>query len=170
MQINRLSESDAHAELDPLVALLADTVNTGASVGFLRPLDAAVARAYWCDVCAAVGKGARILLVGRVGGEVVGSVQLELCAKPNGLHRAEVQKLIVLSRFRRRGVATSLMQAIEAEARAAARSLLVLDTEAKSAGEPFYESLHWQRVGSIPNYALSTDGVPTPNAIYYKLI
>ncbi|HEX3704338.1 MAG TPA: hypothetical protein VHU82_13480 [Vicinamibacterales bacterium] len=32
------------------------------------------------------------------------------------------------------------------------------------------ESLYWQRVGSIPDCALSPDGVPTPNTIYDKLI
>jgi acetyltransferase len=155
--ITRLTASDARAERDRLIALLADTVNHGASVGFLRPLDAALA----CD---------RILLVARSGGEIVGSVQLDLATRQNGVHRAEVQKLIVLSRCRRQGIASALMQAIEGEAHRAARSLLVLDTEARSGAEPFYESLQWQRVGSIPDFALNTDGVPTPNTIYYKMI
>src|SRR6266516_3464424 len=165
--ITRLTESEARAQLDRLIALLADTVNNGASVGFLRPLDPNLAREYWQDVCAAVGKGTKILLVARIDDDIVGSVQLDLSTKQNGMHRAEVQKLIVLSRHRRRGIASELMLAIEREARAAARSLLVLDTEARSGAELFYESLEWHRIGSIPNFALSTDGVPTPNVIYY---
>ena len=168
VHITRLTESDARAHLATLIALLADTVNSGASVGFLRPLDAGLARAYWQDILAAVGRGTRILLIARVDGEIAGSVQLDLCEKQNGGHRGEVQKLIVRSQQRRQGIATELMRAIEAEARAAARSLLVLDTEAGSAAVPFYESLDWIRVGSIPDFALSTDGVPTPNVIYYK--
>jgi GNAT superfamily N-acetyltransferase len=76
----------------------------------------------------------------------------------------------VRSYYRRQGIASDLMHAIEREARAAARSLLVLDTEARSGAEPFYEMLQWQRVGSIPGFALNTDGVPTPNTIYYKMI
>jgi acetyltransferase len=168
--ITRLTASDARAERDRLIALLADTVNHGASVGFLRPLDAALACDYWNEVCAAVERGTRILLVARSGGEIVGSVQLDLATRQNGVHRAEVQKLIVLSRCRRQGIASALMQAIEGEAHRALRSLLVLDTEARSGAEPFYESLQWQRVGSIPDFALNTDGVPTPNTIYYKMI
>jgi GNAT superfamily N-acetyltransferase len=170
IDIARLTESDARAHLDQLVAVLTDTVDHGASVGFLRPLDASLARDYWHDVIAAVGRGTRILLIARIGDDLVGSVQLDLATRPNGLHRAEVQKLIVLSRHRRRGIASALMRAIEGEARAAARWLLVLDTEARSGAEPFYESLQWQRVGSIPNFALNTDGVPTPNTIYYKML
>jgi ribosomal protein S18 acetylase RimI-like enzyme len=168
--ITRLTESDARDRLASLVELLADTVNAGASVGFLRPLDAELARRYWQDVLTAVGQGTRILLIACVDDEIVGSVQLDLCGKQNGGHRAEVQKLIVRSRQRRQGIATELMDAIEREARAADRSLLVLDTEAGSAAVPFYEALQWQRVGSIPAFALSTDGVPTPNVIYYKIL
>jgi acetyltransferase len=168
--IARLSETEARAAIDQLVALLTDTVDHGASVGFLRPLDAVVAGGYWQEVLAGVAKGTKILLAARLDGRIVGSVQLELAQRPNGVHRAEVQKLIVLSGYRRRGVATELMQAIEEEARAARRSLLVLDTESRSGAEPFYESLQWQRAGSIPDFALSTDGVPTPNVIFYKRI
>ena len=168
--ITRLTESDARAHFDRFIALLTDTVDNGASVGFLRPLDVTLARDYWHEVCAAVARGTRILLIARIGHDIVGSVQLDLATRPNGRHRAEVQKLIVWSRYRRQGIATELMHAIEREARAADRSLLVLDTEARSGAEPFYEALQWQRVGSIPGFALNTDGVPTPNTIYYKIL
>jgi acetyltransferase len=170
VDISRLDESGARRHLDDLTALLCDTVDHGASVGFLRPLEQAVAREYWQEVLAAIVKGHRILLLARADGCVAGSVQLDLATRPNGRHRAEVQKLIVLSRYRRQGIARRLMEAIERAARAASRSLLVLDTEAGSGAVPFYEALEWHRVGSIPDFALSTDGVPTPNIIYYKLI
>jgi acetyltransferase len=168
--ITRLTEPAARAALAQLIALLSDTVDHGASVGFLRPLDAGIARDYWEEVFAGVARRTKILLAARSDDRIVGSVQLELAQRPNGVHRAEVQKLVVLSRYRRRGIARELMQALEGEARASRRSLLVLDTEAGSGAEPFYQSLHWQRVGSIPGFALNTDGVPTPNTIYYKLI
>jgi acetyltransferase len=170
VHITRLGESDARAHLDPLMALLADSVNHGASVGFLRPLATRLARDYWLEVFAAVAARTKVLLIARMDGDIAGSVQLELAARPNGRHRAEVQKLIVLTPYRRRGIASALMEAIEGEARASGRSLLVLDTEAQSGAEPFYESLQWQRAGSIPDFALNTDGVPTPNVIYYKKI
>jgi acetyltransferase len=168
--IIRLDASDARRHLDQFVALLADTVDNGASVGFLRPLDAGLARGYWDEVFASMARGTKILLVATSDDQIVGSVQLELATRQNGRHRAEVQKLIVLTRHRRQGIASQLMDAIEREARAAARSLLVLDTEAGSVAEPFYDARQWQRVGSIPNFALSTDGVPTPNIIYCKMI
>ena len=168
--ITRLTAAGARAEIDQFVALLADTVNQGSSVGFLRPMDASIAHAYWEEVFAAVAGGNRILLAARIGDAIVGSVQLDLAMRPNGRHRAEVQKLIVLSSHRRKGIASDLMDAIEGEARTAARTLLVLDTEVGAGAEPFYESMRWQRVGSIPDFALNTDGVPTPNVIYYKML
>lgn len=166
--IIRLSATAAQRYLEDLVLLLEDAVNNGASIGFLRPLKLNAARDYWRDTFNAVAKGGRILLIAKADNHVVGSVQLDLCGKENGSHRAEVQKLFVLTRYRRQGLAKELMDAIEREAYELQRSLLVLDTEAGSGAVPFYESQHWLRVGSVPDYAMSADGVPTPNVIYYK--
>ena len=168
MVIRRLTATEAIAKLDALVRLLTDAVNNGASVGFLRPLAPDRAKAYWEDVFDAVAANTRVSLIATQDDEVIGSVQLDLCGKQNGVHRAEVQKLCVLSHHRRAGIATKLMRAIEAEALQLGKSLLVLDTEAGSGAEYFYDALNWQRVGSIPGFALNTDGVPTANIIYCK--
>ncbi len=168
--IQRIDESEARTHFAAFLDLIDDAVNGGASIGFLRPLDRSLAKDYWEDVFAAIGRGTRLLLVASVGTEIVGSVQLDLCQKQNGIHRAEVQKLLVLTRYRRQGIAAALMHAVEKEAAAAARSLLFLDTEQRSEGEPFYESQQWIRCGSIPGYALSADGVPTANVIFFKAI
>lgn len=170
LDITRLTEADALADIDALIALLTDTVDHGASVGFLRPMDAAIARAYWDEVIDGVARGSKVLLAGRMDDRLVGSVQLEFAGRPNGRHRAEVQKLIVATSHRRRGIAKQLMQVIEREAVVAGRWLLVLDTELGSGAAPLYEALGWQRVGSIPSFATNTDGVPTPNVIYFKKI
>src|SRR5262245_44185941 len=169
-QIFRLAEAEARSRADDFVALLTDVVDHGASVGFLRPLDPAVAREYWEEVFGGLAKGSKILLVARDGDAIVGSVQLELAGRPNGRHRAEVQKLIVSTQYRRKGIATQLMNAIEREAQAAGRWLLILDTEQHSDAEPFYEQHQWIRCGSIPNFAANTDGVPTPNVIFHKML
>jgi acetyltransferase len=169
-EVVRLTAPDVRAQRAALVTLLEDAVNHGASVGFLRPLEPALAEAYWRDVAGTVAAGSRILLAAREAGEVVGSVQLDLSAKQNGRHRAEVQKLLVLARCRRRGIARDLMQEIEAQARQAGRTLLVLDTESGSDAVPFYESQGWERCGSIPDFALSADGVPTANIFYFKRV
>jgi acetyltransferase len=168
--ITRLTAADALARAEPLAALLEDAVNNGASVGFLRPLEPDIARAYWDEAFAAVARGNRILLIAEIDGELVGTAQLDLAMRPNGRHRAEVQKLLVLTRCRRQGIARQLMDAIEREAKTAQRWLLVLDTESHSGAEPFYEALLWIRCGSIPSFALSADGVPTPNVIYHKIV
>jgi acetyltransferase len=93
------------------------------------------------------------LWVAESDGQIIGSVQLELCGKENGRHRAEVQKLLVRSAFRGRGVSTLLMRAAEECARADCRTLLVLDTQAGSVAEAVYRHLGWQPAGQIPDYA-----------------
>jgi acetyltransferase len=154
-----------------LVALLQDAVMHGASLGFLSDIDAVEAGEFWDGVAAAVGQGTRILLVAEDGeGLVLGTVQLDLCMKRNGINRAEVQKLIVHSRARRAGVASALMRAAEAEARRHERGLLFLDTEAGSGAEGVYRALGYTFLGGLPEYACSPDGEWRANAIYYKTL
>src|SRR5437667_11280627 len=74
-----------------LVALLQDSVNSGASVGFLPPLPVEVAEEYWLETLNEVSRGKRVLLVSREGEAVTGAVQLALVTKQPSLHRAEVQ-------------------------------------------------------------------------------
>ncbi len=165
-----LSEEQARPLLPQLVALLQDAVHHGSSVGFLPPLTVETAEAYWLETLSEVGQGKRILLVAGEDGEAQGSVQLALATKQNGLHRAEVQKLIVHTRFRNRGVARSLMASAEEAARAAGRSLLVLDTEQGSTAERLYERCGYTRSGVIPQFALGADGSLITTVVFYKLI
>ena len=152
-----------------LARLLAETVQDGASVGFLAPVQAATAGKYWKGVFDSLGAG-RMLWVAESGGLIVGSVQLELCAKENGLHRAEVQKLFVLPSHRGRGIARRLMDELEAFARSQGRSLLVLDTLAGSGAEAVYRKLGWLRAGEIPHFAADPWGKLFPTVYYYKEI
>lgn len=157
------------APLEGLAAVLIDSVHGGASVGFLAPLTPEAALGYWGQVTAAL-RGPIRLWVAEDEGRVVGSVQLALCEKPNGTHRAEVQKLLVHTEARGKGVASQLMAAIDRFAAANGRTLLYLDTEAGSAAEGVYRHLGWQKTGEIPNYATSPDGAPCATAIYYRLV
>jgi acetyltransferase len=111
--IERLSPEEEPIVLPHLIHLWQDTVASGASVGFLPPLSAEDAQQYWSTVFQDVAQGTRVLLVAREAGRMVGSVQLALVTKPNAWHRAEVQKLFVLSSQRRRGTGRALMQAVE---------------------------------------------------------
>jgi len=165
-----LSEEQARPLLPQLVDLLRDAVHHGSSVGFLPPLTFETAGAYWLETLSEVGQGKRILLVAGEDGEVKGSVQLGLATRQNGLHRAKVQKLLVHTRFRNRGVARALMAAAEEAARAAGRTLLVLDTEQGSTAERLYERCGYTRSGVIPHFALGADGSLITTVVFYKLI
>ncbi|MBA2679621.1 MAG: GNAT family N-acetyltransferase [Ktedonobacteraceae bacterium] len=153
-----------------LVALLQDAVSSGASVGFLPPLSEEEARQYWQGVLEKVLLGTRVLLVARIDGRIVGSVQLDLATQPNGLHRAEVQKLFVLQRARCHGIGRKLMHKVEQVARERGRTLLVLDTRQGDSAEQLYRSLGYEEVGVIPKYAKSGAGTLDATVFFYKLL
>src|ERR1043165_6573869 len=73
-----------------LHALLADAIESNASVGFMLPVNATEVAAFWRGNLADVASGKRVILVTRDGGRIVGSVQLELAGKPNSRHRCEL--------------------------------------------------------------------------------
>ena len=169
-KVERLSEQQATPFLPQLVALLQNSVHSGSSVGFQPPLTVGAAEKYWLETLDEVAQGKRILLVSSEADEVTGTVQLALVTKQNGLHRAEVQKLLVHTQFRQRGIARALMSAAEVSARAAGRTLLVLDTEQGSIAEKLYEKCEYKRAGIIPQYALSADGSFISTVLFYKLL
>jgi len=168
--VERLSADQAETLLPQFVALLQDTVNDGASIGFLRPLSAEVASGYWREVIREVGEASRILLIARRGEMLAGSVQLGLCTKPNALHRAEVQKLLVHTLWRRRGIGRQLMMALDEEARLARRTLLYLDTESDKAAFEMYRRSGWSRAGEIPDYARTPDGELHSTVLFYRRV
>lgn len=170
MQIRLLDAAGAATHGLQLRGLLLDAVAHGASVGFVMPLEDAVADAYWRDVRDAVAAGTRVLLVAWRDHVLVGTVQLDLCMKPNGRNRAEVQKLLVHSAARRGGVATALMAAAEMQALALCRGLLYLDTEAGSGAEALYGRLGYTKVGELPEYCATPGGAWRATAIYYKTL
>jgi acetyltransferase len=169
-EILRLNAAQAEQRLPELAALLQDAVNGGAAVGFLPPLLLAEAEAYWREVVSAVGGAGRILLIAVQDGAPVGTLQLDPAARPNGLHRAEVTKVLVHSAHRRQGVGRALMLAAEAEAARAGRTTLVLDTRLGDAGQALYAGLGYQRAGIIPDYARSADGTLHATVVMYKLL
>ncbi|HYD99961.1 MAG TPA: GNAT family N-acetyltransferase [Alphaproteobacteria bacterium] len=164
--IRELDREAAAAHLPALIDLLADAVASGASVGFLAPLDPGEAEAYWRGVLARLGDDL-VLLAAFDGGRPVGSVQLELVGKANGRHRAEIAKLLVHRDARRRGLGAALMAAAVEAARARGRSLLVLDTRTGDAAERLYLRLGWTKAGTIPNFARSSDGPLAATSLFY---
>jgi ribosomal protein S18 acetylase RimI-like enzyme len=95
-------------------------------------------------------------------------VQLAPVGWPNGQHRADIQKLIVHSGARRRGVGTRLMDEVERIALEQGRTLLVLDTITGSEADPLYRGLGYVEAGEIPAYAGMPDGVLAPTTVFFK--
>ena len=163
-----LSAPALRVRRDELVALLRDAVEGNASVGFVQPLAESSLQAFWDDIAAEVEAGERSALAAEQDGRIVGSVQLAPCTKDNGRHRAEVQKLLVHSGARRRGIARALMDAVEAHARAQGIRLLLLDTREASAAESLYRRSGWTAFGTVPDYACDPDGTPADCVFFYK--
>lgn len=164
------SGAEASVETPAFAELLIDAVDSGASVGFLPPLAEAEALAYWRGVQAARAGSERLVWAAWHGADLAGSVQLDLVQRPNGRHRAEVMKLLVHRRYRRRGLGRALMLTVEAAARALGRTTLVLDTLQGEPSELLYASLGWQKAGIIPQFARIGDGSLQPTVVYYKLL
>ena len=166
--IRILTANEAAARLDALSAVLIDSVEGGASVGFLAPMTRAKADAFWQGVIAGIAAGGRRLLVAEdSAGALLGTVQLVFAAAENQPHRADLSKLLVLQSARRNGIGVALMRAAEAEARASGRTVLVLDT-ATTEAERVYQRTGWTRLGALPDYALMPDGSLCDTVFYYK--
>ncbi len=168
--IQRYDGAAVAARQPTLCGLLQRCVDDGASIGFLPPLAAAAAEAYWRRVSGAVHAGETVLWVAESDGRVVGSVQLTLETRANGGHRAEVAKLMVDPAARRRGIGRALMSALEDEAGRLGRTTLVLDTREGDPSERLYAGLGYQRVGVIPEYARGADGGLHGTVFFYKLL
>ena len=170
VSIRQVDATVLPAQREALVDLMIDTVEHGSSVGFLLPLSREEAGRYWDGLAPTLSTGDRLLWTAVDAAGVVGTVQLELVQKRNGINRAEVQKLLVHSRARRSGVGRELMRTLEVRARALGRGLLYLDTEAGSGAEAFYRALDYTCIGGLPEYACSPEGEWRSNAIYYKTL
>ena len=156
------------AEVAALSRVLIDCVEGGSSVSFMHPLTPERADAFWRKVAADVAAGARALLVAEDDAGICGTVQLVLDMPENQPHRAELVKMLVHRRARRRGLGEALMRAAESMALDCGRTLLVLDAVTGDAGERLYTRLGWTRVGVIPRYALMPDGEYCATTFFYR--
>jgi GNAT superfamily N-acetyltransferase len=167
--VRRVGPNEASACVDALAEVLVDCVDGGASVSFMAPLARERAQAFWRGVAEGVARGERALLVAEDGeGQILGTVQLILALPENQPHRADVAKMLVHRRVRRRGIAQRLMQAVDETARAEGRSVLVLDTVTGGDAERLYARSGWQRVGEVPQYALMPGGDLCSTTFFYK--
>ena len=165
--LRRLQTVD-EAQIEALADVLIDCVEGDASVGFMHPLTRDRAVAFWRRVAEGVALGARALLVAEDADGICGTVQLIFDLPENQPHRADVAKMLVHRRVRRRGLGAALMQAAEATARESGKTLLVLDAVTDGDAARLYASLGWVRVGDIPNYALMPRGGFCSTTVFYR--
>lgn len=152
------------SEREELGEILVACVAEGASLGFLAPLSGEEAASWWSQF----PRAGVTLLVAERDGRIVGTAQLHDAESANGAHRGEVAKLLVHPAFRRQGIARALMSHLEAEARAAGKTLLVLDTREGDPSNDLYQSLGYRQGGRIPGWARDADGTFSATIFWYK--
>lgn len=165
--IDRIGPEAAADDVRALARLLVDAVESGAGVSFLAGLTDADAEAWWRSVLTSSPSRAIILVARDVDG-IVGTVQLQPSWAPNQPHRADVAKLLVHRRARRRGIGRALMDSLERAASAAGFTLLLLDTCKGYDAERLYAANGWVRVGVVPGFAINPDGTPCDTVFFYK--
>jgi GNAT superfamily N-acetyltransferase len=167
--IRRLETVDDE-QVAALADVLIDAIVGDAGVSFLHPLDPVPAQAFWRDVADDVAAGRRALLIAEDDGGVVGTVQLVLEQPENQPHRADLSKMLVHRRARRRGVGAALLEAAEQTARDCGKTLLVLDTNTGSDAERLYARMGWSRVGEIPDFSIQPRGGLRATTVFYKRV
>ncbi|WP_043357564.1 GNAT family N-acetyltransferase [Cupriavidus basilensis] len=167
--VRRVGADEAAACIEALADVLIDCVAGGASVSFMLPLPREKALQFWRGVADGVARAERVLLIAQDGeGQILGTVQIILSMPDNQPHRADVAKMLVHRKARRRGVAQRLLAALDDAAREAGKSVLVLDTVTGGDAERLYARAGWQRAGVVPKYALMPDGEFCGTTFFYK--
>ena len=134
----------------------------------MNALTPAQATGFWERVAADVAASRRAILVATDDRGICGTVQLVLDMPDNQPHRADLCKMLVHRRARRRGLGAELMIAAEELARSCGRSLLVLDAVTDGDAARLYAKLGWTRVGDIPGYAFMPDGRACGTTYFYR--
>ncbi|MDN3617489.1 GNAT family N-acetyltransferase [Vibrio gallaecicus] len=156
--------------VEQLNLLLVDCIESGASVGFLTPVDELEVESYWSSVGAELELGERKLFIASEGENLIGAVQLSLCSKPNGSHRGEVEKLMVHTAARGKGVSKALMSVMEGVSCEIGLSLLVLDTRLGDVASSLYRTIGYTEAGQIPQFARSSTGELEGTVYFFKIL
>jgi len=164
-----LNAAAATTAIDELADVLADCVESGASVSFMLPFSRDDAAEFFEKVIASITRDETVLVAAKLDGRIVGTVQLGIDMPPNQPHRGDIRKLLVHRAARNHGIGAKLMERAEREAQARGRTLLVLDT-AGSEAERLYVRTGWQRVGVVPDYAMWPGGGFCDTTFFWKKI
>lgn len=167
MIIRELTVAEYESRVPRLGEILIDAVKSGAGVSFMAPLAPAVAEQFWRGQIAGIAAQSTVQFVAEADNVIAGTVLLIKAWAPNQPHRMDVAKLLVHRDFRRQGIGTLLMQALEQKARDLDYALITFDAVGHGATEKFYLSMGYTLAGYIPNYAYDTNG-PHDTALFYK--
>jgi GNAT superfamily N-acetyltransferase len=167
-RIRRLAGMDER-DIAGLCDVLIDCVEGGDSIGFMWPMTREKAERYWRNAAESAQHGERVILVAEDDSGIVGTVSIVWAPMENQPHRADIAKMQVHRRARRRGIGGLLLNAAERIALENGCTVLVLDTASPDA-ERLYRRGGWQECGVIPNYALMPDGAFCDTIVFYKLL
>jgi predicted N-acetyltransferase YhbS len=107
--IEQLALPVSDDDIRDLALLLLDAIDSGASVGFLDSTTLESAEAWWRDRISKADERA-IFLVSRDENGIAGTVQMLPAGMPNQRHRADIAKLLIHRRARRKGLGSMLMK------------------------------------------------------------
>ena len=168
IEVRRLRYEEARRRVAELAAVLVDCVKGGASVNFMAGYTQAEAEGFFSRVAEAAGSEDRALFAGFLDGALVATAQLVPAAQPNQPHRADIAKMLVHRRARRRGLGRALLVALEDAALAQGYTLLTLDTMTGGESEKLYRAMGYRAFGIVPGYALYPDGTSGDTVFFWK--
>jgi predicted GNAT family acetyltransferase len=82
-------------------------------------------------------------------------------------HRADLQKLFVLSGHRRRGIARMLLAEALRRMPEMGLAMFTITTRAESGADRLVASLRFTRYGTMPHYGVTPDGVLHDASLHY---
>jgi ribosomal protein S18 acetylase RimI-like enzyme len=165
-KVEKLSEFH-HADLTELVQATEDAINEGIGFNWVLPPGRDVLETYWKGVLVVPE---RVLFAGRLDGTLAGSVQLLKPgpSKETSSFAASIEAHFVAPWARGHGLAKSLLEAVEREARAQGFSVLKLSVrETQDAAIKLYEENNYKCWGILPYYEFESAKM-IAGRFYYK--
>jgi acetyltransferase len=166
-EIRRLAASEILERRAEFQALVRDAVETMGTVGFVLPVTTDKLDRYWSGVAREAESGEREVLAAFEEGVVIGMLQIAYEKAESVRHRGDLQKLMVLSAHRRRGVARALLRDAMARMRALGLAMYTITTAHEAPTEVLVRQLSFTRYGVMPHYGVTPDGSLHDASMHY---
>ncbi|KAF3766786.1 hypothetical protein M406DRAFT_274202 [Cryphonectria parasitica EP155] len=170
-----------HAHLTPwLAGLQAQCITSDKTIStFLPPLSHEKLLVWWKDRIAEATGGTRVIVMllldwepgTRVQGDhLVGVAMLAVPHWETAPFRATIETLLLSTKYRRRGGATTLIKALETQALLKGKTLLMCEVEDRSPAADLFMRLNYQMAGTVPGYCINPSGELRGFVFLYKNI